>query len=103
MPVVYRCRVCGYVLYVHWRVGQSSYGVPTPSEVSSWYGGRCPRCGHPLARPGLDDVTVVADKELVVARVELLKRELEERRRPTLPILYVPVRRGVGVAAHGSA
>ncbi len=47
------------------------------------------------SRPGLDDVAVVADKELVVMRVELLKQELEERRR--LLALHVPVRRGIGV------
>ena len=56
--IVYRCRVCGYVLYVVRRVGQDSYGVPTPSEVIRMYGGVCPRCGHRLGRPGPGDVTV---------------------------------------------
>ncbi len=101
MPIVYRCSSCGYVLYVHWRVGQSSYGVPTPSEVSSWYGGVCPRCGHRLgSKPSIDDVDVVADRELVEMHVKLLKQELEEQRRPRLS-LHVPVRPAREVALHG--
>ena len=99
LPVVYRCRSCGYVFYVHWRVGQNSYGVPTPSEVSSWYGGLCPRCGTPLGRPSLQDIDVVADRELVRMRVELLKQELEDQRKPRL-LLHVPVRH-TEVAVHG--
>lgn len=58
MPVVYRCRVCGYVLYVFARVGQDSYGVPTPSEVLSRFGGLCPRCGRPLDRPTPNDIVI---------------------------------------------
>jgi len=84
MPVVYRCRECGHVLYVFERVGLSSYGLPTPSEIASWFGGLCPRCGRRLGRPQPGDVDTVADRELVRMRVELLKRELEERRRPRL-------------------
>ncbi|BES81263.1 hypothetical protein [Pyrodictium abyssi] len=95
MVVVYRCRECGYVLYVHWRMGQSSYGLPTPSEIASWFGGLCPRCGHRLGRPQLDDVDTVADRELVAARIELLKRELEAQR----PILLSRPR--PEVAVHG--
>jgi len=103
VPVVYRCKNCGYILYVFWRVGQDSYGVPTPSELISIYGGVCPRCGHRLEKPGLDDVEVVAGRELVEARIELLSRLLEGQRRPKLA-LHVPVRQGLpGVAAHGSA
>jgi len=99
VPVVYRCSSCGFILYVHWRVGQSSYGVPTPSEIVSMYGGVCPRCGHRLnTKPSIDDVDVVARRELVEARLRLLKRLLEER--PRLLALHVPVRR-LEVAAHG--
>lgn len=58
--IVYRCRVCGYVLYVVLRVGQDSYGVPTPSEVIRMYGGVCPRCGHRLGKSGPGDITVAA-------------------------------------------
>ena len=58
MPIVYRCRACGHVLYAFCRVGQDSRGVPTPSEVISMYGGRCPRCGRRLEKPGLGDVDV---------------------------------------------
>ena len=100
VPVVYRCRQCGYILYVFWRVGQNSYGVLTPSEVISMYGGVCPRCGHPLRRPGLQDLSVTADRDLVRMRVELLKQELEDRRKPRL-LLHVPVRHTSEVTLHG--
>lgn len=101
MPVVYRCRNCGYVLYVFWHVGQDSYGVPTPSEISSRYGGICPRCGHRLGKPSIDDVYVVAGRELVEARLRLLHALLVEQRRPRLA---VPMSvRPAEVAANGPA
>ena len=59
MPVVYRCSNCGYILDVFVRVGQNSYGVPTPSEVVARYGGYCPMCGKSLnTKPRLHDVLV---------------------------------------------
>ncbi len=58
MPVVYRCKNCGFVLHVFQHVGQDFYGVPSPSEISSWYSGVCPKCGHRLGKPGRDDVTI---------------------------------------------
>ena len=52
MPVVYRCRECGFVLWAGCR------DLPTPSEVIARYGGRCPRCGRKLTKPTLRDVRV---------------------------------------------
>ncbi|MFP3234563.1 MAG: hypothetical protein RXR08_13200 [Sulfolobaceae archaeon] len=52
-PVRYVCRNCGYELYRFEKVGQDFYGVRTPSEVKSMYGGKCPKCGHPLGEPTL--------------------------------------------------
>ena len=77
MPVVYRCSHCGRVLYVHWRVGQNSYGVPTPSEIIARNGGVCPYCGHRLGRPSIDDIEDVEDRALVKMHVEALRQELE--------------------------
>ena len=74
MPIVYRCGNCGFILHVFVRVGQNSYGVPTPSELMSQYGGICPACGHPLHTPSLDDIVIKPD-----GREELL-RVLEEAR-----------------------
>ena len=52
MPIVYRCKGCGFILYDSRnpeRYGiTKSFGIPTPSEVASWYGGVCPRCGRKL-------------------------------------------------------
>ena len=74
MPIVYRCKSCGFILHVFVKVGQNSYGVPTPSELASWYGGICPMCGHPLERPRLDDIVVKPNG------MEELKYVLEEAR-----------------------
>ncbi|RUM46541.1 MAG: hypothetical protein DSY37_05090 [Hyperthermus sp.] len=58
MPIVYRCKVCGFIIDVFPYVGYNSYGVPTPSELMSQHGGLCPRCGHRLTKPSLDDIIV---------------------------------------------
>ena len=67
MPIVYRCSRCGYLLHVFVKVGQNSYGVPTPSELANQYGGVCPRCGKPLnTKPGIEDVRVYPDGRKIV-------------------------------------
>ena len=51
MPIIYKCKNCGYVLYDsrNWKKYTNRYyGIPTPSEVAAWYGGHCPNCGKPL-------------------------------------------------------
>ncbi|QKQ99420.1 hypothetical protein GWK48_02545 [Metallosphaera tengchongensis] len=58
MAVVYRCRECSHELYRFEKVGQDFYGVRTPSEISSIYGGKCPKCGRRLGVPGEDEIKV---------------------------------------------
>jgi len=48
MPVRYRCRNCGAVLYEFKRVGQDYIGVPTPREVAFMYHFTCPVCKSQL-------------------------------------------------------
>lgn len=60
MPIVYRCRRCGTILYVFLRVGEGNYwGVYTPEEISNLYGGHCPRCGARLGKPNPEDVSIL--------------------------------------------
>ncbi len=59
MPVIFRCSRCGKILYVFNRVGQDYYGIPTPSEVISLYGGVCPQCGSKLRIPTVNDVKIM--------------------------------------------
>ena len=59
MPVIFRCSKCGKILYVFNRVGQDYYGIPTPSEVISLYGGVCPQCGSKLKIPTVNDIKIV--------------------------------------------
>ncbi|MHC1628931.1 MAG: hypothetical protein ACXQTI_08890 [Candidatus Nezhaarchaeales archaeon] len=77
---MYRCSKCGKILYVFWRVGQSSYGVPTPSELASMYGGICPRCGKPLnIKPDpLKDVKIYTKRDLP----KELAKELQKLPKP---------------------
>lgn len=51
MPVKYRCRHCGYILYEFKGVGQSYIGIPTPSEVIKLVGYVCPHCKRVLETP----------------------------------------------------
>ncbi len=59
MPVIFRCSKCGKILYVFNRVGQDYYGIPTPSEVISLYGGVCPQCGSKLKIPTVNDIKIM--------------------------------------------
>jgi len=52
-PIRYICKSCGYEIYRFEKVGQDFYGVRTPSEIISMYGGKCLKCGHELGAPSL--------------------------------------------------
>lgn len=89
MPIVYRCKVCGFILHVFVRVGQNSYGVPTPSELMSQYGGICPRCGHQLEPPTIDDIIIKPNgKEELLAVLEEAKESMRIGFRRLEPLLH---------------
>ncbi len=48
MPIKYRCKSCGYIIYEFKRVGQDYTGVPTPLEIIRLTGGVCPACKRHL-------------------------------------------------------
>ena len=58
MPIYYICSNCGHRLFVFQKVGQDFYGVRTPSEVKLQFGGKCPRCGHVMGTPDLQDIEI---------------------------------------------
>jgi len=59
VPIVFRCRNCGHVIYVFRHVGQDYFGIPTPSELVNRVTMVCPRCGRVLTtRVRLEDVRV---------------------------------------------
>ncbi|MEM1620032.1 MAG: hypothetical protein QXU97_06010 [Fervidicoccaceae archaeon] len=60
MPLVYRCKGCGYVLHYLRYVGQDYVGVPSVYEVLSRYGYVCPKCGSRLSRPSQEDVLITS-------------------------------------------
>ncbi|BFH74152.1 hypothetical protein SJAV_20960 [Sulfurisphaera javensis] len=45
-------------MYKFDKVGQDFYGVRTPSEIKTIFGGKCPRCGHELSTPTLEDIKI---------------------------------------------
>lgn len=64
IPVKYVCKDCGFVLYKFERVGQDFYGVRTPSEIKTIFGGKCPRCGHELSTPTIEDIRITVRKRI---------------------------------------
>ena len=55
------------------KVGQDFYGIPSPSEVISWFGGSCPVCGKELRTPSLNNIIVMNFK--AVAKLLKLREE----------------------------
>lgn len=64
IPVRYVCKNCGHILYKFEKVGQDFYGVRTPSEIKSIYGGKCPKCGHELQTPTLAEIKITLRRKL---------------------------------------
>lgn len=68
--MIYRCKRCGYTFYVFSKVGLDFFGMPTPSEISNWYAGVCPKCGKPVEKPSARDVKIIPfprrDRELLL-------------------------------------
>ncbi|MGC8975094.1 MAG: hypothetical protein ACP5KB_02715 [Thermoprotei archaeon] len=60
MPITYKCGSCGKILFIFRSVGQDSFGIPTPEELFSKIGNRCPRCGKILSKPKLDKIKVTS-------------------------------------------
>ncbi len=90
MPIVYRCKGCGFVFFVFVYVGQDSYGPRTPSELVSMHGFRCPRCGRVLGKPSLDDIIVKPNG------LEELEQVIEEARE-TMRISFRNIERHIAV------
>lgn len=59
MPVIFKCKSCGNVLFIFERVGQDCFGLPTPLELINRLNGKCPRCGRALAIPDIDDIKIL--------------------------------------------
>ena len=59
MPVRYKCKRCGYVLYeVESTRGLRGTGVLTPLQVIERYGYICPNCKRTLQLPKREDIIV---------------------------------------------
>lgn len=92
MPVVYRCKHCGTVLHVFFKVGQDYYGIPTPSEVISLFGGVCPKCGARLHVPSLQDIRIVHLASAVKLRIEEMLARTKEHIEEHVPtVTSIPV------------
>jgi len=83
MPIIYRCKRCGFILYDSSNPVEYGFshfhGIPTPSEVIAWWGGRCPRCGRELEKPSLDDIVIGITKSQFLKTNHALSNESGER------------------------
>jgi len=59
MPVVYKCRKCGHILF------ESNEAVYPVSSVINRYGGKCPRCGNVLSFNIFEDLKVEGARRVV--------------------------------------
>ncbi len=73
--IYYVCRSCNVVIYKFVRVGQDSFGLPTPSELRARVSVRCPRCGRELGAPGVNDIFVFRSGRVKVVRNERNRAE----------------------------
>lgn len=60
MPIVYRCKNCGYVFHYLEKVGQDYVGIPSVLEVLGKYGYICPKCKSKLSLPSNEDVIITS-------------------------------------------
>jgi len=58
MPITYKCKNCGFVLATFIDVTQTYQGAPTPMQLIKRFRGRCPKCGHDLSIPTIDDIVI---------------------------------------------
>jgi len=63
VAVLYVCRGCDTVVYQFTRVGQDSFGLPTPRELMLRISSKCPKCGRELGIPGVNDIVILRKGE----------------------------------------
>lgn len=63
MAVLYVCRACDTVVYQFTRVGQDSFGLPTPRELMLRVSSRCPKCGREFRIPSVNDIVILRKGE----------------------------------------
>uniref|UniRef100_A0A7J3ZJB9 Uncharacterized protein n=1 Tax=Fervidicoccus fontis TaxID=683846 RepID=A0A7J3ZJB9_9CREN len=62
MPLVYRCKNCGFVFHYLQYVGQDYIGVPSVYEVMGKYGYTCPKCKSRLTPPSQQDILITSTR-----------------------------------------
>jgi len=60
MPLVYRCKECGFVFHYLEYVGQDYVGIPSIYEVMGRYGHTCPKCKSRLSFPSQSDIIITS-------------------------------------------
>ncbi|HEW64280.1 hypothetical protein IOK49_00205 [Fervidicoccus fontis] len=60
MPIVYKCKNCGYVFHYLEHVGQDYIGIPSLNEIIGKYGSVCPKCGSKLSKPSQEDIVITS-------------------------------------------
>lgn len=86
MPIVYRCRNCGYEVYRFISRSGDSFGIPTPSELKIRVTDRCPACGREL-RPRAPTIN-----DIIIKRAENPppKPKKTRKRKDDKPRIHIP-------------
>ncbi|MEM0368566.1 MAG: hypothetical protein QW816_06455 [Desulfurococcaceae archaeon] len=74
MPIRYRCKHCGHVLYEFKGVGQSYIGAPSPLEVIKLVGHICPSCKRILELPrgNFKDYILIRTRDIRVPSIQIM-------------------------------
>lgn len=63
MPVIARCKECGYILYNGAFQEMRYLALTPPRAIMKKYDGRCPKCGRELKMPSSKDITILPNLE----------------------------------------
>ena len=63
MPLIMRCKECGYILYEgSWLEARSIMFTPIRKVITK-HDGKCPKCGRELKMPSAKDITISPNLE----------------------------------------
>ena len=100
MPIVFRCKTCGYVLHYLEYVGQDYIGVPSLTEILGKYGYMCPKCKTRLSPPSREDIIITS--VAVARRRNMMPIRVGDEYYVPTSILEQHLKKVVGVASEAS-
>ncbi len=100
LPVVYRCKNCGYVFHYLEYVGQDYIGVPSVNEILGRYGYTCPKCKSRLSRPAQSDIMITSIS--TAKKKNLMPIKIGDNYYVRVPSSILDLQRNIGVGKQRS-